>query len=558
MKLLLTLLKNDRLLVVLSAGVGLISGLFNAKIIQVAADQLPKAGDIPPGMLPIFAWLVLGVFATGVVSRVALAYLSQKFSFNLRLYISGRILKMSLRKIEEQGLSNFVVAFTQDVSAVSRALLEIPQLFINAAITFGCLAYLGFLSPAVMLFFGVFLVVALVSYLIPEKFAVSYMSRNRQNWDEMLKQFQAMTDGVKELKLHYRRSEAFFRNHLSQKTERVRQTGVISEGIYALLENWAQLIYFLCIGSLLFVVPAFHELTPAVAISFSLVFLYVIGPISTLVDKIPVFRRADIAFKKMAKLGIPLGDGDPDPFGENDRVNRRISELAPFRSLELRELTHTFFREQEDGAFTLGPVNLTVKAGQICFILGGNGSGKTTLAKLLTGLYVPDSGEIYLNGELVDDENRMYYRQRFSAIFSDFFVFETIMGLDHEDLDARARDYLDKLYLSHKVRIENGVLSTTDLSAGQRKRLALLTAYLEDRPIYLFDEWASDQDPEFKELFYRQLLPELREKGKTVFVISHDDRYFDVADLTLKLSDGRMVPVKTAAQKRVAKVRGGM
>ncbi|MCB1035646.1 MAG: cyclic peptide export ABC transporter, partial [Acidobacteria bacterium] len=75
----------------------------------------------------------------------------------------------------------------------------------------------------------------------------------------------------------------------------------------------------------------------------------------------------------------------------------------------------------------------------------------------------------------------------------------------------------------------------------QRKRLALVTALLEDRPVYLFDEWAADQDPEFKEVFYHQLLPELKARGKTAIVISHDDRYYDVADRVVKLDTGRVV-----------------
>lgn len=94
--------------------------------------------------------------------------------------------------------------------------------------------------------------------------------------------------------------------------------------------------------------------------------------------------------------------------------------------------------------------------------------------------------------------------------------------------------------MKHKVQIVDGVFSTTSLSQGQRKRLALLIAYLEDRPIYLFDEWASDQDPFFRDIFYNQLLPSLKQRGKTVLVISHDDRYFHLADRVIKLDYGKV------------------
>jgi len=174
------------------------------------------------------------------------------------------------------------------------------------------------------------------------------------------------------------------------------------------------------------------------------------------------------------------------------------------------------------------------------FLIGGNGSGKSTLAKVITGLYPPAGGEIRLNGRVIGDHNRDEYRQSFSTVFADFFLFDRIMGAAPGADDGRAREYLEKLHLNHKVSIENGVFSTTQLSQGQRKRLALLCAYLEDRPFYLFDEWASDQDPLFKDVFYTKLLPELRSRRKAVLVISHDDRYFPCADRLIKLDYGRI------------------
>ena len=188
----------------------------------------------------------------------------------------------------------------------------------------------------------------------------------------------------------------------------------------------------------------------------------------------------------------------------------------------------------------LGPIDLTFRPGELIFIVGGNGSGKSTLAKILTGLYPPESGVIYLDGKPVDDRSRDAYRQNFSVVFSDFFLFDSLLGMSPVNLDAHAKEYLVQLHLNHKVTVRDGVLSTTDLSQGQRKRLALLTAYLEDRPFYVFDEWASDQDPVFKEIFYTQLLPELKSKGKTVLVITHDDRFVYVADRCLKMEEGKL------------------
>ncbi|MGK7877550.1 MAG: ABC transporter transmembrane domain-containing protein [Xenococcaceae cyanobacterium] len=122
-----------------------------------------------------------------------------------------------------------------------------------------------------------------------------------------------------------------------------------------------------------------------------------------------------------------------------------------------------------------------------------------------------------------------------------FIPIGLLLGLDSSEGNRQTQEYLSQLQLDHKVQVKEGVLTTTNLSQGQRKRLALLTAYLEDRPIYVFDEWASDQDPVFKEIFYRQLLPKLKQRGKTVLVVSHDDRYFDSCDRIVKLDYGQVV-----------------
>jgi putative pyoverdin transport system ATP-binding/permease protein len=190
--------------------------------------------------------------------------------------------------------------------------------------------------------------------------------------------------------------------------------------------------------------------------------------------------------------------------------------------------------------FALGPVDLAFSPGELVFLIGGNGSGKTTLAKVIVGLYAPENGHILLDGVEVDEARRDRYRQLFSVVFSDFYLFDSLLGIRLERLDQAAQALLEALQLSHKVTIDQGVFSTLDLSQGQRKRLALLVAYLEDRPFYLFDEWAADQDPLFKDVFYRRLLPALKAKGKTVVVITHDDRYFHLADRLIKLESGQV------------------
>lgn len=215
--------------------------------------------------------------------------------------------------------------------------------------------------------------------------------------------------------------------------------------------------------------------------------------------------------------------------------------MRHWRRLELRSVTHAYKRENEPESFILGPINLAIESGELVFITGGNGSGKTTLVKLITGLYVAETGHICLDSQRIEDDDREQYRQFFSVVFADFYLFEHLLGLARPDLEKEARRYLAELKLSQTVKVIGNRFSTTELSQGQRKRLALLTAYLEDRPIYVFDEWAADQDPYFKNIFYTHLLPQLKSMGKTVLVITHDDRYYQVADRVIRLDEGQIV-----------------
>lgn len=247
-----------------------------------------------------------------------------------------------------------------------------------------------------------------------------------------------------------------------------------------------------------------------------------------------IFVRARIALEKVKGLGLSLGGLDAE------LVKDDPEPLPEWNRLDLKGVTFAYPADNEGRAFMLGPLNFTLRRGELIFVVGGNGSGKSTLMKVLTGLYSPQSGMIQLDGLSITDDNRSHYCRYFSAVFSDFYLFDSLLGLGGPHLDACASRYLVELELDAKVQISDGAFSTTALSQGQRKRLALLTAFIEDRPIYVLDEWAADQDPHYREIFYKRLLPELKSRGKTVVVISHDDHYYDVADRIVKLDYGRV------------------
>jgi len=308
--------------------------------------------------------------------------------------------------------------------------------------------------------------------------------------------------------------------------------------MYSAAASWGQTLVFIVIGIYLFILPAAGHFNGATLTGYTLALLYLMTPLQVIMNTLPQLGRATVALQTLTQLGFKLAAVRPE-----DSLQTPPPD-ANWKQLELRSVTHTYNGENESQSFVLGPVDLTFKHGELVFITGGNGSGKTTLIKLITGLYLPEGGHIYLDGRQINDETTEWYRQYFSAVFSDFYLFERLLGLVGPELESQAKQFLGELKLSEKVKITDRKLSTIDLSQGQRKRLALLTAYLEDRLIYVFDEWAADQDPYFKNVFYMHLLPELKAKGKTVLVISHDDRYYHVADRVIKLDEGQLVSDK--------------
>jgi putative ATP-binding cassette transporter len=306
---------------------------------------------------------------------------------------------------------------------------------------------------------------------------------------------------------------------------------------FAFADGWSQLAFFGFIGVVLFAIPSFEPISQSIRVAAVLVVLYLMGPLDIILTWIPVLGRARASLSKVQAL-IPSLERQGDE-ADDRRFSRR--RLALRSSVKLEGVTFSYCDGRDDTSFMLGPVDLTLRPGEVVILAGGNGSGKTTLVELISGLSKPDSGVVRLDGRMLEDQDRDAYRQLFSVVFADGHLFPDFLGLRGDSIESRACYGLERLGLAGRVSVRGSSFSTLDLSQGQRRRLALLGALLEDRPISIFDEWAANQDPSFKHMFYHTLLPELRAAGKALLIISHDENHFDIADRVLRLQDGRLI-----------------
>jgi putative pyoverdin transport system ATP-binding/permease protein len=522
-------------LVLFATAIGILGGLATAWLLATINIGLRGGDGITEPVLLRFAGLCLLSVCGTTISGVANSIIGQKIIAALRKDISARILRAPIARLEAHRSYRLLSVLTADVDTVSGLTFNFSAHAIAFAITIGSFAYLLSLSPFVFLVSIVTLALGFMINLVSHRSWIRDYREVRIAQDELHKQYRAIIDGAKELKVSQPRRGRVFSLLLAGAADRIADLKCRAMRLHWIADAASSAVFFVMIG-LLLVVRHRVGIDNGVISGAVIVLLYVKGPVQQIAGAVPVFDQARIAFARIAALSAEFDQHEPTMPLVPDID---MGEVTPkIRAIELRGATHTFPAAAGDVPFTVGPIDLTIHAGELLFIVGENGSGKTTLFKLLLGLYVPQRGSILLDGKEVTSESRDRYRQLFSTIFADYYLFD---DLAYDALPEEAGSHLKRLGIAHKVRVADGHFSTTDLSTGQRKRLALVHAWLERRPILVTDEWAADQDPEFRRIFYENLLPEMKRQGRTLIVVSHDDRYFRVADRVIRMAEGRIV-----------------
>ena len=532
---LLSLLKPYRWIVATSILLGIVGGLSITALLATVNRGLHNADGLGTGVIMAFAGLCLVALLCGIGADIGSNLVGQKVIARLRKDLGAKVLAAPIEQIERYRPHRLIPVLTHDVDTIRDFAFAFAPLAISCTVILGCLGYLATLSLPIFIMTVLAIGIGSAIQYVARSKGIKGFNEARDAEDNLQKHYSAIAEGAKELRIHRPRRQAMFSRNIQGTADHICDTHIRSINIFVIAKSLGSMLFFVVIGLALGMQSLWPSPDPAVISGFVLVLLYMKGPLESLIANLPIISRAQIAFRRIADLSERFSSPEPHLLLEDAG-----KPAVALQQLELRNVEYAYPTVEGSQPFTLGPVNLRIEPGEILFIVGENGCGKTSLIKLLLGLYTPSKGEVLVNGQAIDAQGLDDYRQMFTTIFADYFLFDDLVQND-QALPQDASRYLERLEISHKVSIRDGAFTTTDLSTGQRKRLALVNAWLDERPVLVFDEWAADQDPAFRRVFYTELLPDLKRLGKTIIVISHDDRYFDIADHLVRLQAGRVV-----------------
>jgi cyclic peptide transporter len=526
----------DRRLLILAALVAMTNLLVLFAITAAGAKAIQHESNLWE-LIIVAAGLLSYWFSEGFVLR-RITVVVEGIVEKVRLRIVDKIRYSDLVSIENIGRAPAYNVISTHALNISRAATSIVTAFTALALLCWASLIILYLSVTAFLILAGAVMFVVVTFNANQARVNAWTTESVKQDNRFVEAFGDLIDGFKELKLNSAKANDFVEVSLKPLAAEVR--ALRTEAGLGLNRSilLATLGLFIVLAALVFLLPVLapSEVSKLPRLTTFMVFLF--GPLGQVVGVLPTFNDAIASVREIERVEQLLNSiyeqGSADPISA-------VGPAASFEMLECTTLAFSYRDERGQPSFSLAPLNFQLSKGDLVFITGGNGSGKSTFLKVLAGLYPPARGSIALNGVVVGSDNRQGYRSLFSAVFSDFHLFDRVYGIKEVD-QRRVRDLLDLTDLSHKTSIVDHQITTVDLSSGQRKRLALVLSLLEDKPILLLDEWAAEQDPPFRRKFYREILPWLKEQEKTVVAVTHDDDHYDIADRVLKMQFGNFVP----------------
>lgn len=545
MKLFRLILEHSPVPFLVSLALSLISALLSVGVIAYLNESMLSVETPSLSALAWFALLLVTLLVLASGAQVAMTAIGHRFVYTMRRALVKRVLDTDIEKLEALGEANILASLSADLRNITIAFVHLPVLLYGVVLSVAAFAYLAWLSLPLfvmtLLWMGATIA---VGWLLVSK-VNGHLMKLRETEDRVYQDYVAAIEGRKELALNRDRARRYYDDEFDVGAECYRQHVTLADRYHSIASNWANTMMLGTIGLAFYMARGWQWANLSVASTYALTILFMRTPLVSAVAAMPAMISARVSLDKVESLDLAeFRPGFPEPSHK---------DTAAWQTLALEDVSYRYPSRAGEPGFDVGPINLEIRRGQVIFLVGGNGSGKSTLARLVTGLYQPHAGMIRLDGEVLDSGfGRQRLRRLFSSVFTDFHLFDQLIEAGGEDADPqRVQYWLDQLQMSHKVGVSNSRLANRQLSQGQRKRLALLLALLEQRDILVLDEWAADQDPLFRRLFYRELLPQFRALGKTVFAVTHDDHYFGAADRLLKMDAGQLVEL-TGEQRRRA------
>lgn len=518
----------------------LFPGVANSMLVMIITNFINSDTDVKY-LLFFFALCTYIYIVTVRLSKKKAAFIGTLVAGDLNVMVLKNIFGFSYIKFEKIKSSKIYTILNDDLSILISFSKDVIRIYTSVVMALIVIVYLFTLNLV-----SSFLLVAITGfilgfhYLVSNKYkrALHNAKEHREHYMDLVI---GLASGFKELVLHgIKRNE--YHTDLERGSADYYNADLKTTNININKILFSDLSFIIAIGVTCLLFPLAFDFSKELVTSYVIATLFLWSPFNTIINAVPQISQVQVSWKRVSDFLHNTASEDPIA----EKLELRIPEVSSVNHIMMKDVSFSYKNDQknEDVTYGIGPINFEADRGEIVFIIGGNGSGKTTFLKILTGLYKSDQGQILINGEGV---NSRFLGEYFSVIYSDFYLFKKIYGIKHERL-GQVYEWLETLGLSDKVKIEDGSFSTLDLSQGQRKRLAILKSYLEDRPIYFFDECAADLDPDFKEFFYYELLIKMRDEGKVLISITHDEKYFDVADRCYKMEMGKMKPLPKLQQ----------
>lgn len=515
------------------AGFAFIATVNKVINVSVATGQLPRRNEyLIAFIVASLVFFISRRWLSGGVIR-----LSQEIYWGIRKDVIRLILQAPYRKLQ-QYKNEVYSTLTADVANITNASFMVITFFSSIILILSCLVYMVWLSPVL---FGISLGVigmGVLMYMVRSRKSTAQFKVVRELERHFNSIFNTILGGAKEININPRKGHDIYDGHLTDTIEKGKATNVRAFLLYLNSELISQVLFYGLITFILIYAGTLLQVPLGTVINFVFVLLYLMGPIVSVMTIMPAMDRAMISLRKMRELKTALEAA----VTEMKPVRDNAGKYKHFQQLEFRNYAFSFGNEK----FGVGPINMRLQRKEVIFIHGGNGAGKTTFINTMLQLYDLDKGEVYVDGQPVPAADADNIKSLFAPIFSDFYLFDEFYGMRNVDPEKVTR-LLQLFELNEKVTMKDGKFSTTDLSTGQRKRLALISALLEDRPVLVLDEWAADQDPHFRRKFYREILPMIaREEDKTIIAITHDDTYYHLCDKLLKMEYGQLTEISKA------------